>query len=146
MTTFSATLTNLTALLPQQRCSNYVSRWILAPSPLWLQKHTDQRTHDMQWCCWVRHCATNRKITGLIPEGVIGIFHYLILPAALCPWSIYIYIFIYLFMFNAYIGMEFKFQMSVETNSNSCYQRRQWRRLPRATTFLTINSVATACI
>jgi len=24
---------------------------------------------------WVRHCATNRKVTGLIPDSVIGIFH-----------------------------------------------------------------------
>jgi hypothetical protein len=24
---------------------------------------------------WLRYCATNRKVTGLIPDGVIGIFH-----------------------------------------------------------------------
>jgi hypothetical protein len=24
---------------------------------------------------WLRYCATNCKVTGLIPEGVIGIFH-----------------------------------------------------------------------
>jgi hypothetical protein len=24
---------------------------------------------------WFRHCATSRKVTGSIPEGVIGIFH-----------------------------------------------------------------------
>jgi hypothetical protein len=24
---------------------------------------------------WLRHCATNRKVTGSIPDGVIGIFH-----------------------------------------------------------------------
>jgi len=24
---------------------------------------------------WLRCCATNRKVTGLIPAGVIGIFH-----------------------------------------------------------------------
>jgi hypothetical protein len=42
MTTFSASLTNLTALLPQSRdCSYDVSRQILAPPPLWLQKHTN---------------------------------------------------------------------------------------------------------
>jgi hypothetical protein len=23
----------------------------------------------------LRHCATNRKVTGSIPDGVIGIFH-----------------------------------------------------------------------
>jgi hypothetical protein len=25
---------------------------------------------------WLRHCATNRKVTGSIPGGVIGIFHW----------------------------------------------------------------------
>jgi hypothetical protein len=46
-TTFSASLTNLTTLLPQSRVySCYVSRPILAPPPLWLQKHTDLRAHD----------------------------------------------------------------------------------------------------
>jgi hypothetical protein len=24
---------------------------------------------------WLRFCATNRKVTGLIPDGVIGFFH-----------------------------------------------------------------------
>ena len=24
---------------------------------------------------WLRHCATNRKVVGSIPDGVIGIFH-----------------------------------------------------------------------
>jgi hypothetical protein len=24
---------------------------------------------------WLRHCATNRNVAGLIPDGVIGIFH-----------------------------------------------------------------------
>jgi hypothetical protein len=24
---------------------------------------------------WLRYCATNRKVAGSIPEGVIGIFH-----------------------------------------------------------------------
>ena len=24
---------------------------------------------------WLRYCATNRKVTGLILDGVIGIFH-----------------------------------------------------------------------
>jgi hypothetical protein len=24
---------------------------------------------------WLRHCATNRKVAGSIPEGVIGIFY-----------------------------------------------------------------------
>ena len=24
---------------------------------------------------WLRRCATNRKVAGSIPDGVIGIFH-----------------------------------------------------------------------
>jgi hypothetical protein len=24
---------------------------------------------------WLRYCATNRKVTGSIPDGVTGIFH-----------------------------------------------------------------------
>jgi hypothetical protein len=25
---------------------------------------------------WLRHCATNRKVAGSIPDGVIAIFHW----------------------------------------------------------------------
>jgi len=25
---------------------------------------------------WLRSCATNRKVAGSIPDGVIGIFHW----------------------------------------------------------------------
>jgi len=28
-----------------------------------------------QWRSWLRHCATSWKVMGLIPDGVIGIFH-----------------------------------------------------------------------
>jgi len=28
-----------------------------------------------RWRSWLRHCATNRKVAGSIPDGVIGIFH-----------------------------------------------------------------------
>ena len=27
-------------------------------------------------CSWLRHCATNRKVAGSIPDGVAGIFHW----------------------------------------------------------------------
>jgi hypothetical protein len=29
----------------------------------------------MRWHNWLRHCTTSRKVAGLIPDGVIGIFH-----------------------------------------------------------------------
>jgi len=56
LTAFSASLANLTALLPQSRdYSCYLSRPILAPPPLRLQNHTDLRAHDFAqfpnfWC------------------------------------------------------------------------------------------------
>jgi hypothetical protein len=51
MTTFSASLTNHTALLPQSHdISFYVSRPVLAPPSLLLQKHTDLRAHDFAHC------------------------------------------------------------------------------------------------
>jgi hypothetical protein len=28
-----------------------------------------------QWCIWLRHCTTGQKVTGLIPNYVIVIFH-----------------------------------------------------------------------
>ena len=37
---------------------------------------------------WPRCCATNRKVAGSIPAGVIGIFHWpKILPIAIWPWD-----------------------------------------------------------
>jgi hypothetical protein len=47
MTTFSASLTNLTPLLHQSRDNScYVSRPILETPPLWLQKHPDLRAQE----------------------------------------------------------------------------------------------------
>ena len=31
---------------------------------------------DMQWCSWLRQCTTNQQVAVLIPDGVIGIFHW----------------------------------------------------------------------
>jgi hypothetical protein len=30
----------------------------------------------IRWRSWLRHCATNRKVAGSIPDGVIGISHW----------------------------------------------------------------------
>jgi hypothetical protein len=39
-----------------------------------------RRYHDyggvMRGRSWLRHCATNRKVAGSIPDGVTGIFHW----------------------------------------------------------------------
>jgi hypothetical protein len=34
----------------------------------------------------LRYCATNWKVAGLIPDGVIGIFHYHNTSGPLWPW------------------------------------------------------------
>jgi hypothetical protein len=39
------------------------------------------------WHSRLRHCATSQEVTGLIPDGVTGIFIGKILPAKLSPWS-----------------------------------------------------------
>jgi hypothetical protein len=31
---------------------------------------------DIQWCSWLKHCATSRKVAHSFPDGVSGIFHY----------------------------------------------------------------------
>ena len=36
---------------------------------------------------WLRCYATNRKVAGSIPAGVIGFFIDIILPIALWPWG-----------------------------------------------------------
>jgi hypothetical protein len=58
ITTFSASLTNRTVLLPQSHdCSYYVSRQILTPPPLWLQNtlsyaHMTSRANVIRvWSC-----------------------------------------------------------------------------------------------
>ena len=28
------------------------------------------------WCSWLRHRATSRKVSGSIPDGVFGVFHW----------------------------------------------------------------------
>jgi len=35
------------------------------------------KTIGTRWRSWLRHCATNRKVAGSIPDGVIRIFHWL---------------------------------------------------------------------
>ena len=29
-----------------------------------------------RWRSWLRHCATSQNVAGLIPDGVIGNFHW----------------------------------------------------------------------
>jgi hypothetical protein len=43
-----------------------------------IQKHVHENFQDvipgnrgMRWRNWLRHCATSRKVAGLIPDGVI---------------------------------------------------------------------------
>jgi hypothetical protein len=41
----------------------------------------------MQWCSWLRHCATSHKVMGLIPDGVGGTFIDINFLAVLWPWG-----------------------------------------------------------
>jgi hypothetical protein len=102
MTTFSASLTNPTALLPQLHdLSCYVSKWILAPPPLSLQKHTDLRAHEFAHSAdlWRQPrlsnvtCGWSWTLCGINPsisEGMSFVYQ---------AWHegghIYIYIYIY---------------------------------------------------
>ena len=76
MTTYSVSLTKLTAPLPQSRgYSCYISRPILTPPPLWLQKHADLRAHDFAHSPNLWHqpkfanvtCACSWRICGITP-------------------------------------------------------------------------------
>jgi hypothetical protein len=42
-----------------------------------------QQLGGTRWSSWLRHCVTSLKVEGSIPDGVIGIFIDLFLPAAL---------------------------------------------------------------
>ena len=87
MTTFSTSLTNLTAVLPQSRDrSGYVSRPTMAPSPLWLQKHADQRAHDFAYSPTLWHqprlahvtCAWSWILRGINPAVTTNTCFFLI--------------------------------------------------------------------
>ena len=38
-----------------------------------LVSRTDPEFSEVRWHCWLRHCATNRKVAVSIPIGVTGI-------------------------------------------------------------------------
>jgi hypothetical protein len=74
MTTFSASLTNLTALLPLSRdCSCYVCRQMLAPPPLWFQKHTNLRAHDFAHSAHLRYQPRLANVTCVWSWRLYGI-------------------------------------------------------------------------
>jgi hypothetical protein len=87
MTIFSTSLTNINTRLPQSRdYSCNVSRPILAPPPLWLQKHTDLRAHDFAYSIdfWRQHrldkvtCAWSRRHCGINPTMQVSHFSLLL--------------------------------------------------------------------
>ena len=55
-----------------------------------LKRHVYVQMRVTRRCSWLRHCATSRKITDSIPDGVIAILHCscLFLIQHLCIWSI----------------------------------------------------------
>jgi len=44
---------------------------------IYIKSHTHKcvSTAGTRWRSWLRHCATSRRVTSSIPDGVIGIFH-----------------------------------------------------------------------
>jgi len=51
-------------------------------------KYTEyQEDEGTRWRSWMRHYTTSRKVVGLIPDGVIGSFHWRNPSAALWPWG-----------------------------------------------------------
>jgi hypothetical protein len=76
MTTFSASLTNLTACLPQSHDrSSCVSVRTLAPPPIWLQKQTDLRAHEFAHSPDLWHQPRLANVTCPWSWGLCGINH-----------------------------------------------------------------------
>ena len=44
-------------------------------------------TAGTRWLSWLRHCATNQEVAGSSPDGALGFFSDLIIPAALWSWG-----------------------------------------------------------
>ena len=52
--------------------------WIFVDSSVFPRKFQDDTSIATGTAVaqWLRRCATNRKVAGSIPDGVIGIFHW----------------------------------------------------------------------
>jgi hypothetical protein len=74
------------ALLPEMFCYGISCEVIRCV------EHVDILTQELismkgpQWHRWLRHCATNRKVAGSIPDGVID-FIDIIPSVAVWSWS-----------------------------------------------------------
>ena len=53
------------------------SLWYNAPTMLPAEYTVTEYIGGTAVAQWLRCCATNRKVGGSIPDGVIGIFHWL---------------------------------------------------------------------
>ena len=58
----------------------------LVPEPVWMFWKTEKKIYfappppqgdfgGTWWRSWLMHCATSRKVTGSIPDGVTGLLH-----------------------------------------------------------------------
>ena len=71
-------------------CNNFLKHLLLSVVSIFYFLHETLKIvgkfHNLctvhQVAQWLRCCATNRKVNGSIPDGVIGIF-----PIALWPWG-----------------------------------------------------------
>jgi hypothetical protein len=63
--------------LPCQYFELYYFLFLIFSSPPLVIYISDRLPGDTRWTGWLRHCATNRKVAGSIPDGVTGIFQWL---------------------------------------------------------------------
>jgi hypothetical protein len=74
-------------------CTSFIQTGRISWTARGFWKNNFSNTHNMmrysfqysigctRWRSWLRHCATRRKVAGSIPDGVVGIFNLLDLPA-----------------------------------------------------------------
>jgi len=61
-------------VVPSSTCNYCVQ--IHSTEPAWKIMEYTSITGGTRWRSWLRHCATSRKVAGLVPDGVTGIFHW----------------------------------------------------------------------
>jgi len=128
MATFSASLTNLMVLLSLSHyCNYYVSRQILAPPSLLIQKHTVVPTQEFAHFPYLWHQPRLANVTCVWSWRLCGINP----PTQEITWSgsslflfhkDYFYIFIYIYTQNILVVMKYR-KENKRTKSNGKTRR-----------------------
>jgi hypothetical protein len=70
-------LATLYSYLNNHVCCNVYLETLRCQVPRWNNKHRNVGERGpLMVAQWLRHCVTNRKVAGSIPDGAIGIFHW----------------------------------------------------------------------